>query len=98
MFPHKQYHGPNLAVLRLLSIYEHDRAVRGRKGAVDLRGMQGYDRCGRRMAVDTLKKMEGQFSDRPSRHGIPEAVAAAVMVGIMGKVLLKTVPYFAKSA
>ena len=30
--------------------------------------------------------------------GVPEAVAAAVMVGVMGKVLMKTVAYFAKSA
>lgn len=30
--------------------------------------------------------------------GIPEAIAAAVMVAVIGKVLLQTVPYFAKSA
>lgn len=30
--------------------------------------------------------------------GIPEAIAAAIMVAVIGKVLLQTVPYFAKSA
>ncbi len=30
--------------------------------------------------------------------GIPEAIAAAILVGVIGKVLLQTVPYFAKSA
>lgn len=30
--------------------------------------------------------------------GIPEAIAAAILVGVIGKVLLQAVPYFAKSA
>ena len=49
----------------------------------------------RSVAVDAVW---GMIMVTVTGSGIPEAVAAAVMVGIMGKVLLKTVPYFAKSA
>lgn len=49
----------------------------------------------RSVAVDAVW---GMIMATVTGSGIPEAVAAAILVAVVGKVLLQAVPYFAKSA
>lgn len=49
----------------------------------------------RSAAVDAVW---GMIMATVTGSGIPEAVAAAILVAVVGKVLLQAVPYFAKSA
>ena len=49
----------------------------------------------RSVAVDAVW---GLIMATVTGSGIPEAIAAAIMVAVIGKVLLQAVPYFAKSA
>lgn len=70
LLSHKQYHGTDPFVLRLLSLYEHHRTSRRPESALDLRWMPHPHRRGIRLALEALRESSLKPDYRPSHHRI----------------------------
>ena len=66
----QQHHGADLVILRLFSVFEHDRNPRGAESGVGIRGLPDYDRFGGRMALDSAQKGEAESGYRAANYWI----------------------------